>query len=415
VDAHPIQLVVEDDLRRSRLTVFFRFLLAIPHYVWLTLWTVAAVLAAVVNGLVALVLGRSARPLHRFLAAYLRYSTHVAAFLGLAANPFPGFVGSPGYPVDVEIAELRPQRRLVTLFKLVLVLPAILIGAVLGGGMALAGNAGFALSWGGVAAGAAFLAWFAALVLGRMPRGLRDVLAWCLGYGAQLGAYLFALTDRYPTTDPNEHVRTPAPPHAVQLELGDDARRSRLTVFFRLLLALPHLIWVSLWGYAVYLAVFVGWFAALVLGRLPRPLHRFIAAYLAYAAQVYAYLFLIANPFPGFTGTATYPLVIAIDPPAPQRRLVTLFRIFLVIPALLIGGALGYVLYLFAFLGWFAALVTGRMPTGLRNSGAAVIRYVAQTYAYVLLLTSQYPNSSPAVSRPAAPELAPDPEPEVAV
>jgi hypothetical protein len=33
VSEHPIRLVVSDDLRRSRLTVFFRALLALPHMV----------------------------------------------------------------------------------------------------------------------------------------------------------------------------------------------------------------------------------------------------------------------------------------------------------------------------------------------------------------------------------------------
>ena len=42
MDAHPVRLVVEDDLERNRLTVFFRLILAIPHIVWLILWTVAA-------------------------------------------------------------------------------------------------------------------------------------------------------------------------------------------------------------------------------------------------------------------------------------------------------------------------------------------------------------------------------------
>ena len=37
--AHPVTLVQDDDGRRSRLTVFFRLLLAIPHFVWLALWT----------------------------------------------------------------------------------------------------------------------------------------------------------------------------------------------------------------------------------------------------------------------------------------------------------------------------------------------------------------------------------------
>jgi hypothetical protein len=41
MEPHPIRLIVTDDLRRSRLTVFFRLLLAIPHFVWLLLWGIA--------------------------------------------------------------------------------------------------------------------------------------------------------------------------------------------------------------------------------------------------------------------------------------------------------------------------------------------------------------------------------------
>ena len=36
-----MRLTVTDDLRRSRLTVFFRLLLGIPHFIWWTLWTIA--------------------------------------------------------------------------------------------------------------------------------------------------------------------------------------------------------------------------------------------------------------------------------------------------------------------------------------------------------------------------------------
>ena len=46
---HPIQLVVEDDLERNRLTVFFRLLLAVPHLIWMTLWNFAALVVGIVN------------------------------------------------------------------------------------------------------------------------------------------------------------------------------------------------------------------------------------------------------------------------------------------------------------------------------------------------------------------------------
>src|SRR5687767_3484935 len=102
MEPHPIRMVVEDDLERSRLTVFFRLLLAIPHFIWLTLWGVAIFRAAVLCWFSVLILGRLPAPFHRFFSAYVRYWTHVVAFLTFAANPFPGFTGEPeSYPVDL--------------------------------------------------------------------------------------------------------------------------------------------------------------------------------------------------------------------------------------------------------------------------------------------------------------------------
>src|SRR5205823_10957106 len=119
---HPIVMREQhDDLVRSRVTVFFRLLLTVPHYVWLQLWGLLVELVVLLNWLATLVLGRSPAPFHRFLAAYLRYQTHVYAFLMLVANPFPGFTGAPGsYPVDLEIAPPERQRRLTVLFRFLL-------------------------------------------------------------------------------------------------------------------------------------------------------------------------------------------------------------------------------------------------------------------------------------------------------
>jgi hypothetical protein len=39
------------------------------------------------------------------------------------------------------------------------------------------------------------------------------------------------------------------------------------------------------------------------------------------------------------------------------------------------------------------------MPEGLRNLGAFALRYTAQTWAYVALLTDSYPYASPRLER----------------
>ena len=130
--AHPVRLVVTDDLQRSRLTVFFRILLVIPHLIWLAIWGIAvwfAVLAAWVVGIFA---GRVPDGLHGFIASYLRYLTHVYAYYAIAADPFPSFSGAAGYPVDVEIAPPTSQSRLTVFFRLLLAIPAYIVLYVLG-------------------------------------------------------------------------------------------------------------------------------------------------------------------------------------------------------------------------------------------------------------------------------------------
>jgi hypothetical protein len=184
----------------------------------------------------------------------------------------------------------------------------------------------------------------------------------------------------------------------VRLELDDPLERSRLTVFFRLLLAIPHLIWLSLWYVLVLLAVLVAWIVALVTGRVPLALHRFIAAFVRYVMHVLAFLFLVGGPFPGFVGAAGgYPVSLAIDPRERQRRIVTFFRGLLALPALILAGPFFFVAAIVGVLGWWASLFTARMPEGLRNLGAVSLRYGGQAYAYLFLLTERYPYAAPAL------------------
>ena len=417
----PIRLTLEDDLRRSRLTVFFRLLLVIPHVIWLALWGIAVFFAAIANWFATLFGGRSPEQLHDFIGTYIRYATHVSAYLLLAANPFPGFLGRPGtYPVDVVIDPSVRQNRWKTGFRLILVIPALVFSGVLfrSGAAFRQGRSG---GGGGIAFGlaplAAFLGWFAALITGRMPQGLRDAIVYGLRYGAQTHGYTLLLTDRYPSASPD---LAPVPrlelDHPVHLVAEGDLRRSRLTVFFRLLLAIPHLIWVSLWGIAVFFAVIANWFATLFRGRSPEALHDFIATYIRYATHVFAYLWLTANPFPGFVGKpGSYPVDLRIGASERQNRWKTGFRLILVVPAVLVAGATGSLLSVAAVFGWFVSLFTAQMPRGFRDTGVYSLRYSAQTYAYLLLLTDRYPHASPGLTQPVGPAPGPQPSPASAI
>jgi 2-(1,2-epoxy-1,2-dihydrophenyl)acetyl-CoA isomerase len=180
--------------------------------------------------------------------------------------------------------------------------------------------------------------------------------------------------------------------HPIRLVVNDDLRRWRLTVAFRWLLGLPHLFVLALWTYVALPVAVVNWFITLVRGAPSAGVHAWTARLVRYQAHVYAYLYLVADPYPSFRGWAgTYPVDVAIAPPGAQERWKTALRILLALPAYVLATVLVYVLYVIAFLGAFYALATGRSPRGFRDLSAYCLRYQAQTYAYLLLLTDRYP------------------------
>lgn len=183
-DRHPIGLIVEDDLKRNRLTVFFRLLLAIPQAIWIVLWGIAVYVALIVAWFAALFTGRVPEGLHRFIGSYLRAVTHLAGYLLLLADPWPPFGGAEGtYPVDLRVDGPGTQSRLTVFFRLLLAIPALLLSYV------------FRL----VNQIVAFLGWFYCLFAGRMNEGMRDLSAWMLRYELQTYGYVFLLTGKYPS------------------------------------------------------------------------------------------------------------------------------------------------------------------------------------------------------------------------
>jgi hypothetical protein len=185
---------------------------------------------------------------------------------------------------------------------------------------------------------------------------------------------------------------TSAVEHPVRVIVNDDLQRTRLTVFFRLILAIPLFLWAMLWGAIAVLALLVNWFATLFTGRSPDGVHNFLATFLRYTTHVRAYTLLIADPYPGFTGAQAYPIDLEVAPPQPQSRLTVFFRFILAIPALFVANILSNLSQLLAVFSWFIALATGRVPEGLRNFAVLALRFETQTYAYVLLLTERYPS-----------------------
>jgi len=184
-------------------------------------------------------------------------------------------------------------------------------------------------------------------------------------------------------------------PHPIRLLNDDDLQRNRLTVFFRLLIAIPHLLFLALWSLIMPFTALVNWFATLFGGgRLPYGLHEFTARYVRYLTHVFAYTHLIADPFPPFAATRGYPIDVEIDLPTTQNRWTVGFRLLLAIPALILSSVFRSLIQILALVGWFYALATGRMSHGMRDLAAFALRYDMQTTGYALILTDRYPSLS---------------------
>ena len=131
---HPVRLVLDDDGRRSRLTVLFRLLLALPHLVWLALWTLAAILGCDCER------GRrarraAARPT-RCIASSARTSVTrrtSAPSSSSSRTRSPASRASRATRSTSRSARPEQQNRWVTLFRLFLVLPALVVAGALGG------------------------------------------------------------------------------------------------------------------------------------------------------------------------------------------------------------------------------------------------------------------------------------------
>lgn len=176
------------------------------------------------------------------------------------------------------------------------------------------------------------------------------------------------------------------------LDITEPTRQRRLTVLLRLLLLIPHFIVLFFLHIAAVLTVIVGWFAALVLGRLPEPVFRFLAGYLGYRMRVAASEMLLVDRYPPFalTPPPDYPVQIEVRP-TDLNRLAVFFRLLLMIPAAVVQSLAMSGWWMLSFLWWLITLILGRMPRPLMEATAATLRFQMRFIAYAMMLTPAYP------------------------
>ena len=110
-------------------------------------------------------------------------------------------------------------------------------------------------------------------------------------------------------------------------------------------------------------------------------------------ARLEAYLFLLTDRFPPFSGgdVPAYPIGIAV-PPATRLNRAAVFRLVLMLPATIALRFVGLGLYILAFFMWMVVLITGRLPRPFYEAYGAFLRYEVRFLGYLALLVPTYPS-----------------------
>ena len=97
------------------------------------------------------------------------------------------------------------------------------------------------------------------------------------------------------------------------------------------------------------------------------------------------------NPAAGERFEGREPIAVGIAPAVPQSRLTVLVRLLLAIPHFIVLYFVFIAVAVVAFIGWWGALFTGRLPQFAADFLTGALRWQTRVQGYAYLLTDQYP------------------------
>ena len=192
------------------------------------------------------------------------------------------------YPVTFDVERPEHYDRLKVLFRIILAVPQlILLGALVEwwkfGGEMLSG----------VLVTLVIFAWVWILATGVFPQTMRDFALLLFRWIVNVDAYVLLLTEPYPPFG--------VAPYPVNLEIIPAEQYNRLTVFFRVIIAIPHYIVLFFLGIAASVVTIIAWFAILFTGQYPQGMYNFTVGVTRWGVRVSAYVYLFVDDYPPFS------------------------------------------------------------------------------------------------------------------
>ena len=194
-----VQPLLEYDVdypeRLGRLLIFVKWLLIIPHAFVLLFLLIGLYVVTFVAWFAILFTGRYPRGMWGFTVNTLRWTANETAYVYLQRDEYPPFSGTDPYPVRFQLDYPGRMSRLLIFVKWLALIPHFIILYVIGI----------------IASIALFIAWFAILFTGKMPRGMHEFITGYFRWNYRALTYLLLLTDAYPPFT-MDHVPSPSRP-----------------------------------------------------------------------------------------------------------------------------------------------------------------------------------------------------------
>jgi hypothetical protein len=183
------------------------------------------------------------------------------------------------YPLNFDVEYPEGLNRWLPLVKWILVIPQVLIVSVLAM----------------VAYVIIFIAFFAVLFTRKYPQGLFDFIAGFYRWNANVTAYSFLMRDEYPPFSWDPGI------YPVTYEVHNPAELNRWLPLIKWLLAIPHIIVLTVLSFVVSIVWIIVFFAILFTTKYPRGMFDFVVGFERWSNRVYAYISLMRDEYPPFS------------------------------------------------------------------------------------------------------------------
>jgi len=161
---------------------------------------------------------------------------------------------------------------------------------------------------------------------------------------------------------------------------------------------IPHGIILSIYGIAVGIIIFIAFWAILFTGKFPKGMFDWVVGYLRWYVNVSAYLGLMRDEYPPFSGEQKmgYPVTLTVEYPDRLSRgwvvVKALFGwLYAGIPHGIALWIYGIVVGIITFIAFWAILFTGKFPRGMFDFVVGCERWSINVGAYLGLMRDEYP------------------------